>query len=372
MAVQDTSSSSNGDEQVTRAQLWKDFREIVAQHHESVPEPVPTPSTSGIRSTSLKNPLVLENFRLPLHPGTRKQLDRFQEEIQEPKDPKAGHPLPPLSVGKYLAPSEPFRSKYLEALDLVGFGKPLKENFDTPVDLIPPSAKVASVAFTEKDFKAQESEARETILIWSAIRWSHDTLAKLLEDEVTPPEEKWLQTQTLLKQQQELEPLLEERLAHRLGNATLRRRDMTLAALPVGTLTPENMLTVRASPLTDPFLFSFSKSLISEERDLQSNRLLFGAISGSKQTKQQPQGKGKFFPMKAKASAAAGSAAQAQAQASGAPTSTTTAPAQTATATTQPWAGKGKQPFRGKQAFKGRGKGKGKPTQAKGKGQQPR
>ena len=372
MAVQDTASSSSGDDQVTRAQLWKDFREVVAKHNESVPDPTPAASTSAIRASSLKNPLVMENFRLPIHPGTKKHLDFFQEEVKQPKDPKVGHPLPPLSVGKFLTPSEQFRSKYLEALDLVGFSKPLKENFDTPADLIQPSTKVSSVTLTEKDLKAQEADTRETMLIWSAIRWSHDSLAKLIEDEETTPDEKWTQTQTLLKQQRELEPLMEEKLVHSLGNTTLRRRDMVLSALPAGSLTQENLLTLRASSLTEPFIFQYPKDLVTEERELFGNRALMGALTGSKggQQKQPAHGKGKFFPKKAQLAAAAGSAAQAQAQKAPAPVTSAPAQPQPNPATTQ-YAGKGKQPFRGKPAFKGRGKGKS--AQAKGgKSQQPR
>jgi hypothetical protein len=364
-------SSSGGEEHTSRTKLWKDFREVVVRHNEGVLDPTPSAS---YRASSLQNPLLLENYRLPIHPDTKRTLARMQEEVKDPKDPKHGFPLPPLTVGKYVSPPEPFHQKTLEALDLVGFTRPLRENFDFPKDLIRPSVgKEASSVFSEKDLKGQEGELRESIMAWSAIRWTHTTLAKVLDSDLSD-EEKWEQVQTLIKEQSELEPVLEERLVGLLTNTVLRRRDTALTGTNAGLLTQENLLEIRSSSLTEPFLYKFPKDLLDSERGLKESRLLVGALTGVA-ARNKPQGRNY---QKQQPSAAAGSAAQAQAQTSAQP-STSITPAQTpapqgvqGASSGQPWkGGRGRGSFRSKGGFKSRGsfpKGKGRGGFPKGRG----
>jgi hypothetical protein len=311
-----------------------------------------------------------------MHPETKRTLDRMQEEVKDPKDPKHGFPLPPLTVGKYVSPPEPFHQKTLEALDLVGFARPLRENFDFPKDLIRPTAgKEASVTFTEKDLKGQEGELREAVLAWSAIRWTHTTLAKVMDSELSD-EEKWDQIQTVIQQQSELEPVLEERLVGLLTNTVLRRRDTVLTGTNAGLLTQENLLEIRSSPLTEPFLYKFPKDLLESERGLKENRLLVGALTGAA-ARNKAQGKNYQNYQRQQPAAAAGSAAQAQVQAQTQATTSAT-PAQTPApqgvqgTSGQPWkGGRGRGSFRGKGGYKARGsfpRGKGKGTFPKGRG----
>jgi hypothetical protein len=311
-----------------------------------------------------------------LYPETKSTLDRMQQEVKDPRDPKHGFPLPPLTVGKYVTPPEPFHQKTLEALDLVGFTRPLRENFDFPKDLIRPTAgKEASSTFSEKDLKTQEGELREAVMAWSAIRWTHSTLAKVLDSDL-PDEDKWDQVQVIIREQSELEPVVEERLVGLLQNTVLRRRDTVLAGTNASLLTQENLLEIRSSSLTEPFLYKFPKELLDTERDLKSNRLLVGALTGAAAHSKAPS---KGY-QKQQPAAAAGSAAQAQAQAP-AQASTSTTPAQTPTpqgvqgTSGQPWrGGRGRGSFRGKGGYKSRGsfpqgKGKGGFPKGRGKGQ---
>jgi septum formation inhibitor MinC len=271
----------------------------------------------------------------------------------------------------------------MDALDVVGFSKSLKENYNFPSDIIRQPTGQAKVTLTEKDLMRQEAELRESLMVWSSLRWGTDTLTKVMAKEDMTAEEKWEQVQIILTQQQELAPILEDKLVTMLGNTTLRRRDMTLSSVNAGLLSQENLLAIRGSSLTSPFLFQFPKEMVEKERDLKERRVLVGALVGSnRQPRSQP-----FQRQGQSASTSAGSSqAQTQQQqqsrpaATSAPAAATTATATPSTSSAQPQSGG----WKGRGAFRGKGKGRGsfprgKPRgswnpnyKSKGRGQQQR
>ena len=308
---------SSTEEDLTRSffTLWKAFRESVVDTHPEVPppqRPKPTLRTLGGPTESLQ-----ENHRLPLFPSITSALQACEESILEPTS-KAGTPQDPLGVGSYLKAQRPFSHKVLEVEGDTKLAPPLRRNTNWPKDVLevdPARTKTASVP--EADLKQQETDLRETLAVWSSLRWSFSTASKILENDSVSTDEVKDRLNTVFKLQDSLAPLIEDRLTTSLTNTILRRRDVILSSYQAKFLQEENIVDIRGSPLLGTELLEFPSQMIQEERDSRAQRALISALkrpppssSSSSSKTQYKQGRFQQSQQRQFTPAAAGSATQ--------------------------------------------------------------
>jgi len=105
----------------------------------------------------------------------------------------------------------------------------LKRNATLPKDLFTAGMAVTKTCtIGDKDLLQQEQELRETLCCWSVSRWGNSAARALLEQDLSLEELKGC-LRTILDEQDNLSPVIEDRLTTTLTNTVLRRRDIILA-----------------------------------------------------------------------------------------------------------------------------------------------
>ena len=96
---------------------------------------------------------------------------------------KSGQKLDPLPVRELLKSQRTFHQKYWDVEGEYQLATPLKRNTNLPKAAFPPRVSAAKFTrLTDKDLQVQEQYARESLCVWSAIRWGHSTMQRLLTD----------------------------------------------------------------------------------------------------------------------------------------------------------------------------------------------
>ena len=102
---------------------------------------------------------------------------------------------------------------------------------------------------------------------------------------------------TLLQEQREAIPILEDSLCTHFTNIVLRRRDLVLKSLQYKDLSPEALIQIRASKLTGKDLLEVDVELLKDERKHRTEQTMFhfakAAASASTPASSSSKGKAK-------------------------------------------------------------------------------
>jgi len=171
-----------------------------------------------------------------------------------------------------------------------------------------------AASFSEAHLKILESDTREALATWSAMRWAFSATSVYLEDDSLSKEQLRDKLKTISKLQQSLAPIIEDRLTTTLTNTVLRRRDIILSSYQAKFLQEDNLVDIRASPLLGTDLLDFPQELVHEEREARTSRELIAALrrssSSSSSRGQSRQSRFRTTQQRSSIPAAAGSAAQ--------------------------------------------------------------
>ena len=141
-----------------------------------MPEPeAPRPSFRKVGS-SLEP--AATPLRLPFHPAAASAVEACEDAIYQPIS-KTGQKFNPFPVEEHFPAHFPS-----EVLGDFQLATPLRRNTNLPKAIFPPGVAAAKFTrLTDKELQVQEQHARESFCVWSAIRWGHSTMRKLLTDE---------------------------------------------------------------------------------------------------------------------------------------------------------------------------------------------
>jgi len=215
-------------------------------------------------------------------------------------------------VGSFLKSQRLFSPRILDIEGDVKLAQPLRRNTSWPKDVLqvePDKLKAASVS--EAHLKLLETDTREALATWSALRWGFSATSAFLEDDTLSRDQLRDKLRTISKMQQSLAPIVEDRLTTTLTNTVLRRRDIILSSYQAKFLQEENLVDIRASPLLGSDLLDFPQELVHEEREARTSRELIAALRRSSSSSSS-RGQTRFRTSQQRSSipAAAGSAAQ--------------------------------------------------------------
>ena len=134
-----------------------------------------------------------------------------------------------------------------------------------------------SCKISDKELMTQEQALRESLCIWSSVRWGHSALRRLLEREDLSSTDLRVQLTAILDQQDLLAPVMEDRLTTELTNSVLRRRDIVLSNTQAKAFQEDSIVEFISSPLVGSDLFDFDKEVIKEELEVQTSKAVMAS-----------------------------------------------------------------------------------------------
>ena len=230
-------------------------------------------------------------IRLPLHPTISSGLSHLASEVADDSFATKSRPTEVLPVGSFLSGERRVSQTYFSPAGMRAFLSPASLNEDFPSLSADKPASVSNSR--EQDLKTDEILFKELLAIQSLAKWARLTFESLtasLGEAQSDSDRETIAAHlaSLSLQMKSLDADMEDRLATRLANTLLRRRDLHLASLN-GPQLPDHMKTLRGAPFAHKHLFGdLPADMVASTKKLQQADVLQKLATASATQKRQP------------------------------------------------------------------------------------
>jgi hypothetical protein len=258
-------TDSEEEDQVSRFQVWKSFKLAVQDSVEEFPETLPDPKLH--RTAGQGRDREYGKNKVPIHPEVEFALQECMNAVQDNK----GTPIP---VGQTLKSTRKFPHNYMDLGNLQNFSSAQRKTKLTPMV---PEFKATFVQLTNAEIESQETMIRETVTMWSHMRWAMQSMENILQSE-NIPEMEGSMLRSITDQLKDFSPLMDDRLSTLLANTALKRRDVFLGASSAKNLKEDSVSQLRSSSLLQPELFQIHKEIRRLEEAEKASRDMLQAM----------------------------------------------------------------------------------------------